>query len=64
MSDITSAGGSLDGSRGHSNWQLDSLDDLRGSAKLVRALRDDVDSVRDFLTNQYAEDVGRNCIMQ
>ena len=41
-----------------------SFDSAKAKLKSIRELRSEIDKLRAFVSDQYAEDVGRNCVTQ
>ena len=55
---------SMDEDNSESKDTSDDVDAVKSKINQVQRLRSDVEDLRKFISDQYAEDIGNNCRMQ
>ena len=58
------SGASNDDDENETNDSSDDVDAIKSKINKVKQLRLDVENLRKFISDQYAEDIGNNCRMQ
>ena len=54
----------IDEGENETNDSSDDVDAIKSKTNKVKQLRLDVENLRKFISDQYAEDIGNNCRMQ